>query len=81
MAVEVIVVTLLWLQYRGEHMVSPNPPIRPTQGPFDTELVSLYPERDAALTARLRKLMDWFLHTIVSGVDRDGRPVSLATPV
>ena len=57
-------------------MVSPNPPIRPTRGPFDVDLVSLYPEREAALTARLQKLMEWFLHTIAFGTDKYGRPVS-----
>lgn len=56
-------------------MVTPNPPIRPTRGPFDVDLVSLYPEREAALTERLKKLMEWFLHTVAFGTDRDGRPV------
>ena len=57
-------------------MVSPNPPIRPTRGPFDVDLVKLFPERDAALTQKLEKLMEWFLHTIAFGTDKDGRPVS-----
>jgi len=56
-------------------MVSPNPPIRPTYGPFQLELVEAYPQREAALTERLGKLMDFFLHTAAFGLDGDGRPV------
>lgn len=56
-------------------MTSPNPPVRPTAGAFASELAGLYPERERALTDRMHKLMQWFLHTVAMGPDKDGRPV------
>lgn len=67
-------------EYRGRSMISPNPPIRPTHGPFQLSMVEAFPERDPSLTERLRKLMDWFLHTAAFGLDKEGRPVVYFRP-
>ena len=62
------------LQYRGKQMMTPNPLVRPTVG-FSMDLVRLYPERSPDLTARMEKMMRWFLHTVALNMDKDSRPV------
>ena len=57
-------------------MMTPNPLVRPTVG-FSMDLVRLYPERSPGLTARMEKMMRWFLHTVAFNMDKDGRPVSV----
>ena len=54
-----------WVQYRGKLLVSPNPMVRPTHGPYNMNVLDLFPRRSEALTAKLVKLMEWFLHTVL----------------
>ena len=68
------------MQYRGRQLTSPNPAIRPTIGFFSNDLIQLFPERERGLTDRMQKLMEWFLHTVATGPDKDGRPVKSFAP-
>ena len=68
------------VQYRGSCLTSPSPVIRDSEGPFDMELFKLFPPRDAHVSAQMQKLKDYFLHTVIFHLDKEGRPVGICSP-
>ena len=68
---------LVLAQYRGDTLTSPHPVVRDGQGPFEMELFTHFPERDPKITREMQKLKDYFLHTSIFNLDKEGRPVSI----
>lgn len=62
--------------YRERLLVSPAPVVRPTLGrQWDLQHVELFPHRPEGVTADMRTAFRCFLHVMVYGADRLGRPV------
>lgn len=65
------------VQYRPRLLCSPAPLVRPVHGPWPLHLVDeLIPARQPHLTERMRFVMRCFLHAMIFGADKLGRPVS-----
>lgn len=63
-------------QYRERLLVSPAPVVRPTLGQQGhLQHVELFPPRPEGVTADMRTAFRCFLHVMVFGADRLGRPV------
>ena len=59
-------------------MVSPSPIVRPVIGDWQLDgLMDDFPQRPPPATEKLRKILDFFLHSMVYHRDRLGRPVRL----
>ena len=67
------------LQYREKLLVSPAPVVRPVVGHDSLDALQSFPRRPDSATERMQLIMDYFLHSIVFGKDRVGRPVSPCT--
>lgn len=58
--------------------MSPAPVVRPTLGrQWDLQHVELFPHRPEGVTADMRAAFRCFLHVMVFGADRLGRPVGV----
>ena len=67
-------------QYRDKFMVSPSPIVRPIVGDWQLDgLLDELPQRPPDATEKLRKILDFYLHSMVFHKDRLGRPVRLKT--
>ena len=63
-------------QYRDKFMISPAPIVRPVIGDWAIDgLLDTIPPRPPPATEKLRKIMDFYLHSMVFHKDRLGRPV------
>ena len=63
-------------QYREKFMVSPAPIVRPVFGDWAVDgLLDGVPPRPPPATEQLRKILDFYLHSMVFHKDRLGRPV------
>ncbi len=63
-------------QYREKFMVSPRPIVRPVMGDWAVDgLLDDLPTRPQHATEQLRKIVDFYLHSMVFHKDRFGRPV------
>jgi hypothetical protein len=61
--------------YRERLMVSPAPAVRPTFGDWQLQHVELFPARPEGATREFQDALRCFLHVMVHGTDRLGRPV------
>jgi hypothetical protein len=65
------------MQYRERLLVSPAPVVRPTLGrEWSLQYLELFPHRPEGVTTAMRDAFRCFLHVMVFGTDRTGRPVS-----
>jgi len=61
-------------------MVSPRPIVRPVMGDWAVDgLLDDLPTRPQHATEQLRKIVDFYLHSMVFDKDRLGRPVRCAS--
>ena len=61
-------------------MVSPAPVVRPVLGDWPLHVLDMLPQRPAAATEQMQRLMDTYVHAMIFHRDRLGRPVRRPAP-